>query len=279
MNTNQELIDRARQLWEGGREPAEWGEATTPRESLIWKAGHPRQVKDLYSISHLLGLPVKVVGSHRSKSVALPVGLFLADIWTEEQVFFFTRDNFHDLKVVVVATCPIEDAPYDVMHQHWTRERYDDEKRRSFEYCRPKPEKNLPASHNFEESDYETDAWYQKWSGGTLLRHDGETYRAGSVSSCYYEGIDDLLPAGVFVRYEHGLQAFAVEVQGAVLRQMSVMQAIVRSAQGFVERRRTRQHELESLARYREEVASGKELTDYHREKFAELRRKHEGAS
>jgi hypothetical protein len=269
-------IDKARELWEQGTDPQEWGEATTPSETLIYKAGHPRQVQDLYAISHLLGIPVKIAGSHTSKSVGLPVGIFRADIWTEEEVFMFTRDNFHDLKVVVVSSCPIDHLPYDVAHARWTQEIYDEQKRRSFEYCRPKPEKNLSGSHDWDEADYETDAWYDKWSGGTLLRHDGEIYRAGSTASCYYEGIVPILPREVFVRYEHGLKNFAVEVPGDTLRQMKIMQWIVRSAQKFVQARRDRAYDLESLARYRKLIAEGNELTnDYHREKFAELEAKY----
>lgn len=212
MDTRQEPIDRARQLWEAGSDPAAWGEETIPSDSLIWKAEHPRQVQDLYSIGHLLGLPVKVVGSHTSKSVELPVGLFRAKVVNEEEVFLFVRNNFHDLKVVVVSTCPIEDARYSVLHQHWTQ------------------------------------------AGETLLRHEGDIYCCGSTFAGYYQGIDDLLPKETFVRYEHGRRCFSVQVPGNVVRQMAVIQEVVVSAHGFVQRRRTRKSEITETQVERNEI-------------------------
>jgi len=95
--------DRLLTLWDKAKEPQDWVEDTVPRETLIWRSGHGSQVKDLFSISHLLGIPVRVAGKHTSKSVGLPVGMFAANIWCEECVTFFTRNNFHDLKLPALA--------------------------------------------------------------------------------------------------------------------------------------------------------------------------------
>lgn len=221
-----------------------------------------------------LGLPK--AGSHTSKSVALPVGLFRANIWGDEEVFFFTRDNFHDLKLVVVASCPIHHLPYEEAHVLWSSERYEEEKKRSYEYQRPKPEKNLSGSHNFDEAHYETDAWYSKWSSGSILRDEGEIYRAGSTASCYYEGIERILPAEVFVRYERGLQSFAVEVPGSTVpRLMSIMQSVVQSAQKYVMDERRRKEELEELQRYRRRIAFGEELNERQQKRVTELSKRY----
>ena len=226
-----ELIRNMEDLWRRGQDPAEWGDRTKPRPSLIWKDGHPSQtlvaeVKNLLAMGHLLDMPVKVVASHRSKSVELPVGMFRVEVWGDETVYMFTRDNFHDLKITVVSTCPIKALPYHLVHTLWTKERYEEEKRRSFEYCRPNPEKNFKGSHDWDPAKYETDEWYDSWSGGTLLRHEGKIFRCGSVSSCYYEGIERVLPEEVFQRYEYGRQQFAIEVPGGVVKQMEIMQGI-----------------------------------------------------
>lgn len=262
----------ARDQWENGTDAQDWGDATTPDESLLWKEGHPRQVKDLLAMGHLLGLPVKVVGTHRSKSVGLPVGLFRAEVGTEETIYMYTRDNFYDLKLVVLATCPIRHLPYEVAHVHWTQERYDDEKKRSFEYQRPKPERDFPGSHNFDETDYESDAWYSKWSGATLLRADGEIYRCGSTSPVYYEGIDDILPQEVFQRYERGRTEFAVEIPGNRLQLMQVMQGVVRSVEKTVFARRRHEHDVEDKARYEAKIAAGETLSEFAQKDLTEIR-------
>lgn len=272
-----EPIDKARELWRRGQDPQEWAEKSAPEETLVYRRGHPRQIKDLHAIGHVLDLRVKVAGSHRSKSVDLPVGVFRVEVIGSEEAFMFTRDNFHDLKVVVVSSCPINHLPYEVAHDQWTQEHYQEEKRRAYEYLRPKPERDFPGSHNFDESHYETDEWYSKWSRGTILRHDGNIYRAGSTFAGYYEGIEDLLPEEVFVRYEHGRQNFAVEVPGGILRQMEIMQWVVRSVQKVVQDRRQRQRDLESLEQYRVQLSEGDELTEYQQKKFDDLKAKYEG--
>jgi hypothetical protein len=266
-------------LWHthGTNTPLEWSRWTEPREDLIYRAGHSRQVKGLVSISHLLDLPVRVVGSHRSKSVELPVGMFAANICCEECVCFFTRNNFHDLKLVVVSSVPV-DVPYDVVHTRVSQGWYDEEKQRSYEYCRPKPEKGIEGSHDWDETDYQTDAWYDKWTSGTLLRADGEIYRCGATFSGYYEGIDDLNiddlsdDGRYYRRYEKGAKRFAVEVPGSEIEMMRIMQAVVRSAVNLVLERRQDQRDMEDYSRYCSMEEDRQEFRDWDRRRFAELK-------
>jgi hypothetical protein len=232
--TAEGVMDVMTQLWGRGADPQAWAKGTTPDENLIWKAEHPSQVKDLLAIGHLLDLPVKVVGEHRSKSVRLPIGMFEAGIYTEEKVYFLTRNNFYNLKLVVVSSCPIN-IDYDVVYTHMTQEQYDKEKRRCYEYCGPKPDRGLPAHKGFREEDYETDAWYDDWTSDTLLRVDGKIYRCGTTSAVYYEGINAVAPCQVWQRYEHGRTEFAIEIQGEEIELMGAVRAVVRSAKSFVE--------------------------------------------
>lgn len=261
-------IDNMETLWKDGKDPQEWGDDTTPKDTLIWKSGHPSQVKDLLAIGHLLDLPARVVGSHTSKSVGLPVGMFRADIWAEERVYFLTRNNFHDLKLVVIASCPIN-IDYGIVHMHMTQEQYAEEKRRCYEYRGPKPERDLPAHQGFKEEDYETDAWYDDWTSATLLRTEGEIYRCGTTSSVYYEGIGRIIPAETFQRYEHGRSEFAIEVSGREIEMMQIMRATVRSAEKFVQARREVERDIEDYKTYSAKDPS--ELTDYWKKRLGEI--------
>lgn len=225
-----ETISKMHALWEGAAEVVRWAEHTMPDEDLIWKNGHPRQVKDLLAISHLTDLPVRVLGHHRSKSVALPVGIFQAKVYEEEWAYFVTRDNFYDLKMVVVASCPVT-IPYDGVHLEMTPDELSAEKQRCFNYCK---------NHkDFDSAKYETDAWFDGWSRDTLMRVDGRIWRCGSTSPCYYEGMTDGgVPSTAFVRYEHGRSEFAVAVCGGAPGLMNIMRDVCRSLRTTVSERR-----------------------------------------
>ncbi len=264
-----EILEKTRQIWAEARDPQEWGGETAPDDDLIWKAGHPRQVKDLYSVGHLAGLPVRVAGSHRSKSVGLPVGIFRADIWKEEEVYFFTRDNFHDLKLVVVSSCPLEGLEYGDVHRQMTSGELFEEKMSSYNYSKPKDGREPPSG--WDPSLYDDDRWFDKWCHDSLLRIDGEIYRCSSTFPGYYEGIDDLLPREAFVRYEKGRRVFCTEIRGGNPGWLRIMGTVVRAAQRFVQARRQHARDVEDLARYEADIEAGKELNDWHRKNKAEI--------
>ena len=88
----------------------------------IWDRGHApdflsveRQTRDVISVAHLADLPARIIGYHTSKSVRLPVSMLRADVCGQAPVYFVMRDNFHDLKLVVVSSCPIN-VPYALVH-------------------------------------------------------------------------------------------------------------------------------------------------------------------
>lgn len=228
-----------RKLWEEGESPEDWADRTAPKDSLIYKDGHPSQIKDLTAMGHILGMPVRVVGSHRSKSVQLPVGMFFTDALMEEGVAMFTRNNFYNLKLVVVSSAPIH-MPYELVHTLMTAVELEAEKRKAYDYRKD--------HRDFNPKDYEDDTWFHSWCSDTLLRtEDGGIYRCGATASCYYEGIDDLPLKDVFQRYEKGARRFAVEINGTTLQLMSLMENILKSAQKFVMERREDDRAVEFL--------------------------------
>ena len=200
------LLKTCFDLWEGAPTPELWGASSTPDENLLWKKGHPRQVKDLLALSHLLDFPVRIVGFHTSKSVRLPVGMFRLDVG-EETAWVFTRDNFYDLKVAVVSSCPIT-MDHSLVHTAVTAEDIEKKKARAYD--------SMSKDKDFDPSLFESDAWLEGWSHDTILRDGEAIYLCGTTSWCYYEGMD-ILPHEVFQRYEHGSKAFAAPVRRAKL--------------------------------------------------------------
>jgi hypothetical protein len=249
-------IEQMMQLWvtagQLARNPREWGEATRPADSLIYKEGHPGQVRDLEAFAHLLGMEARVAGSHRSKSVELPVGMFHG-IVEGEKVFFLTRDNFHDLKLVVVSSCPI-DLPLKRVHRPITAEALATEKAKAFDYSK--------GHSNFDASKYETDAWYSEWCSRSILRDGDAIYICQTTSSCYYEGIARVAPAGVFTRYERGSQAFAVEVTGSTIDLLALMSDICGAIKAHVWEQREIKYRLEQYT----ELKDKSDLKPYQQE-------------
>jgi len=204
-------------LYLEGTELDDWAVNNDPDPALYYKTAMEAQIQKLEAISVILpdfanaGVPPRVVGHHISKSVKLPVTCFMFSLEGFE-AFAFIRDNFHDIKVVVVSDVPVH-IPYSVVHIEWTQEHYDSELKSFSEYLSDEtlgPEdarkrKDLIASG--------TDDWYKQWSSGTILRKEGHIYRAGSHQSHYCEGIRELgLEESVFKPYEAGDKAFVCEV-------------------------------------------------------------------
>ena len=214
------IIDLGLQrMWEEGTRPTVWGGATKPDDDLLWGDGHSGQIRDLISMEQLLGMPVRVVGTHRSKSVELPVAMFQLN---KGSVHFFVRDNFYDLKLVVVSEVPIEMDPGQA-HYRMTQEEYDAEKKRCFDY----------REHTNDDSsgrEFDNDDWFDTWSSGSIMRHNGNIYRCASVASCYYEGISRIAPESAFQVYKPGVKQFATDATNTVdvMSKMVAVQAAVR---------------------------------------------------
>lgn len=194
--------------WDASVSPEQWAIANRPADTLLWKDGLPRQVKDLVAIAHLLDAHVRVAGYHTSKSVRLPVGLLRLDVIGEETIYVFTRNNFYNTKAVVIASCPLE-IDYDLVYDEMTAEALAVERQRAYDY--------QSKGRDFDPQSFETDAWMGKWCSKSILHANERTYRCGTTASCYYEGMEESgVPEDAFERYEHGRSMFAVEVDGAI---------------------------------------------------------------
>lgn len=210
-------------LYAGGLDLARWGTANTPDQELIYAVGQAIQLKQLNAVATLLpnysGVVShpKVVGVHTSKSVSLPVTCFRFCPYNQVLAHVLIRDNFYDIKVVVVSDAPIH-IPYSLIYEEWGPERYATEVKRYVDYT-----EELPPPEGYDE-------WYARsWSGGTLLRKDGRIYRAGSHQAVYCEGIDDLgLPAETFQPYQDGLQTFVCEVSSYTTT-AAILECVIKS--------------------------------------------------
>ncbi len=194
-------MDELLQVYREAPQLDKWASRNVPEDDMCWKMAALRQVEMFTAFTKIARdleeLP-RVVQTHRSKSIELPVILWKLD----DRGFIIVRDNFHDLKIVVVSAQPVE-LPYDLVHQRVTQKEYDTEKMRSLRYC-VKTEGVGP--------EYDGDDWIKEWSHSRILRKDGLIYKASDISPCYCEGIDRLpLGSEVFHPYETGRSEFGVE--------------------------------------------------------------------
>lgn len=219
-------------LYDDGFDLSAWGRTNTPGEDLIWRKGVDQQIQKIEGVAAVLpgtNDPPRVVGSHTSKSVKLPVTCFRFNLYNQVEAYAFVRDNFHNIKVVVISDSPIH-MPYELVHAEWSQERYDEEVKSFREYT------------GGEVSD--TDDWYREWSSGSILRKDGRIYRAGSHQKVYCEGIDDLgLPDDVFKPYEEGSQGFVCEI-GSYATVAMILEHVVRSLEQERYRRWEKEREV-----------------------------------
>jgi len=235
-------------LWDNGVSIADWAKEHTPDDNLIWKGGHATQARSLLSVECLMGMECRIIGSHTSKSVGLPVAIFKEDVCMEEKVYFITRDNFHDLKLVVLSSCPIE-MDLGVVHRSMTPEQLVAEREGSREYCK--------THEDFNAKDYETDKWFDDWCGDTLIRTEGKIFRSSSVNEVYYEGMERSgVPQSAFQRYERGRSEFATEIRGDYPELMIAMRTIRYKAIEFVMQRRRQEREKEQAEREQSKVGS-----------------------
>lgn len=198
-----------------------WSHINVPDEDLIYKGGLSKQCRKADAVAALLYdnqssglkqfeviyLPVeaRVVGSHTSKSVKLPVTCFKLNYFNQVIAYVFLRDNFHDIKVSVISDSPMT-IPYELAHYEYSEERFQKEKERYLSYHPTETGIKLMAEGS--------DDWFnESWSSDTILRKNGRIYRAGTVASCYCEGIERLgLPPEVFQVYQDDMKMFTCSV-------------------------------------------------------------------
>jgi hypothetical protein len=244
-------------IWDASPTPEQWAASNQPSDTLLWKDGLPRQVKDLLAIGHLVNVPVRVAGYHTSKSVRLPVGLFRLEVYGEETVYFFTRNNFYNVKAVVISSCPLT-VDYGLVHDEMTVEQLAAERQRAYDY----QSKNA----KFDPTPFDTDAWIEDWCHDSIHRSGGKVYRCGTTTSCYFEGMEEAgVPRAAFKRYEHGRSMLAVEVDGAC-GLMQLVEAVRESVLTVIHDRRDKA----STLAYWTELSAMSERRPYQEERLVE---------
>ena len=74
-----------------------WQIAYPFHSEMLWKGGAERQIQDFWDMAKRRGVPIAVVGSHRSKSIMLPV---VQLVFPNGRILL--RDNFHSLEMAVL---------------------------------------------------------------------------------------------------------------------------------------------------------------------------------
>lgn len=229
-------------LYASGSTLDAWGSANVPDEALIYKGGVSSQLRKIRAVADIAPQssetyhPPMIVGHHHSKSVKLPVTCFRFTPYGQVSAYAFVRDNFHDIKVVVVSDSPIT-IPYPAVYQEWDQERYEHEVERYVGYTKERPAEG-------------SDEWYSKgWSHGTILRRAGRIYLAGAHQSVYCEGINQLgLPEDTFKPYEYGMQSFVCEV-GSYATVAVILEYVNYSIEKERYRRNQERHAAEEAAK------------------------------
>lgn len=259
------ILSGLNSIYNSGKSLEDWDKASTPDENLIYRDGMSRQIKYINGIANILtnrsdegGFgPPKIVSSHSSKSVGLPVSCFKFSPYDQVAAYAFIRDNFHDIKVVVVSDSPIY-IPYHILYPEWSQEKYNDEKERYRGYPEDeiilevegpiRGQKRINRRQELLASG--TDEWYSEdWSHGSILRKNDRIYRAEGVHEVYCEGIDDLsLPRNAFRIYEDGMKEFGCSV-GSYPRVALILEYIMSSLEKERYKRNCERRERESNAR------------------------------
>lgn len=216
----EQALLKAKKIYDNGKPINEWIENNLPKE--YGRNSVLNQVERIKAVE-LLGYPVgmdyepKIVGQHKSKSIPLPVFCLKYGILssknerenpndTDIEFYVFVRDNFYDVKLVVVSDCEM-DLPYDLIHSHLTEKEYEEEKQSAI----GRKDENNEMVKMIRAND---DNWIKRWSGrsASILRKDGQIYKtSGYIAKVYCEGIENLnLPDHVFEPYQNGKKQFTI---------------------------------------------------------------------
>ena len=199
-------------VYSNGLDIATWENENLPDENLIHKSGPHNQCERIKALAVLLGGSPKIVESHRSKSVKLPVACFKFTIYNEASAYAFIRDNFYDVRVSIVSELPLH-IPYRLVHQEVSNEEYEAERDRCKGYSIMKgksPEDNLKTALSLL-----TDEWMEHWSHRRVLRKDNKIWFCNGCHEVYHEGINKLpLPSDTFRVYESGFKNFSIQKGG-----------------------------------------------------------------
>lgn len=203
--------------------------------TMVWKQSALNQIQEFEALAERLGSRLEVVGSHRSKSIELPVVRFSID-----GRHFYLRDNFHDVNLCVLTVDPVNvplrkmfEGVYEPLTWEWYLNQIDRCRNYSWrewsdaQMDHPEILSLTPDAPSFmRKSQKEKDAWIKRmtdpswfhtnWSSGEICWD--EDFGPGTTMWVqrlpFMEGIKDWVPSRANRRYEPGRSAFSLAVCG-----------------------------------------------------------------
>lgn len=141
-----------------------WVSANQPKPEMIWRDSALHQAEWMADLSRFATNTIddvepRVIQTHRSKSIDLPVPAILLGDPNREWAILMLRDNFHDTNVAVVANVPLG-IDYSLVFFEMSRERYQEEKKRAMDYM---------GTERVPLAKWEDGSWYEEWSSGSLV--------------------------------------------------------------------------------------------------------------
>jgi len=196
-----DTLEKLKKIYDNSLHISEWAMQNKPDEDLIYRSGVGTQEQKMLGISYVLGIePPKVVETHSSKSVGLPVAAYYKNIPAFDlEVMAFVRDNFYGLNCVVVSSHQL-DIGISNVYDEIPREKLEEKKKGALEYSfRSKDwvKKEHAAGRTYTKDTHQiiTDAgednwdWYEDYSGTTIIRDSGRYFQSHRA---FLEGISKL---------------------------------------------------------------------------------------
>jgi hypothetical protein len=178
-----------------------WAVNNPPKPEMIYRDGFHHQVAWMSELSRFAAnaidnLEPRVIQTHRSKSIVLPVPAILLGDPNGEWAIVMLRDNFHDINVAVVSNVPLIIDP-SLVFTEMSRETYQAEKKRAYDYM---------GTTRVTEAQWEDGSWYGEWSAGSLVLKDNKIWVARRA---FAEGISSV-PGASTKPYSKGCTGFAM---------------------------------------------------------------------
>lgn len=176
-----------------------WVSANLVKDEMLWRNSYQHQIEWMPSLASFSAhSEPRVVATHRSKSIELPVPAILLGNPSSDWAVLMLRDNFYDVNVAVVSNVALA-IDYSLVLTEMTREAYQAEKTRALEYM---------GKDRLTAAQWEDGSWYEEWASGSLAIEDGKIWRAGR---CFAEGISRV-PGACIDPYKRGATAFSVAI-------------------------------------------------------------------
>ena len=179
-----------------------WLAASQPKDEMLWKGGFQAQAEWMPRLAaYGAHSEPRVIATHRSKSIDLPVPAILVGNPSSEWAVLMLRDNFYDVNLGVVSSVPLT-IPLDLVFSEMSREHYQTQKKRA---------QDSKMMGDITDAQWEDGSWYSQWSSGELVIDSGKLWlapRAFSEGISRVPGIED-------DRYKQGCTSFVTVLYGS----------------------------------------------------------------